>query len=178
MPRVYHIKKARKDNPVAKKGEEYYWWQNAFRAKQFSKTRPKPSQITGSAFLSSLYGLQEDLEAGFFTDFDSLQSQLDDLAQQLDDLQQECQDSLDNMPEHLQDTSDSGMLLTERIDELESAVSQMQSIEASEEPDDWSDEIQNYGDMNKHQKAEAEEDWRIEKMDDFVQEVIDNFPQL
>lgn len=26
MPHVTFVKKARKDNPVAKKGESYYWW--------------------------------------------------------------------------------------------------------------------------------------------------------
>jgi hypothetical protein len=61
MPRVHHVKKARKDNPVAKVGESYYWWKNFRSPKRFSKTFPKRSQLTGSDKLSRLYGAAEDV---------------------------------------------------------------------------------------------------------------------
>jgi hypothetical protein len=58
MARVHYVKKARKANPVAKKGEPYYWWKNrtpgrAAGVKRYSKTQPRPSQVTASEFLSS-----------------------------------------------------------------------------------------------------------------------------
>jgi hypothetical protein len=69
MARVHYVKKARKANPVAKKGEPYYWWKNrtpgrAAGVKRYSKTQPRPSQVTASEFLSSCLAAQEDFEAG------------------------------------------------------------------------------------------------------------------
>ena len=46
-PRVHYVKSARKDNPVAKKGEPYYWWQSYCSPKQFSKTPPRPWSLVG-----------------------------------------------------------------------------------------------------------------------------------
>ena len=178
MPRVYHVKKARKKNPVVDVGESYFWWKHAFGPKQFSKTRPKASQVTGSAFLSTFYGLQEELEAGYFSDFESLEAQRDELVTQLQDLHDECESSLENMPEHLQDTSESGVLLTERIDELDSAIGTLEGIDVPEEPSDWSDEIEDYEDMNPVDRGEIQELWKRDQMDVFVQEVQDNMPQL
>ena len=43
MPRVHHVKSARKDNPVAKKGESYYWWKFRYGGKRYSKT-PRPGR--------------------------------------------------------------------------------------------------------------------------------------
>ena len=133
MPRVYFVKKARKDNPVAKRGESYYWWQHAFKPKQFSKTKPKPSQLTGSAFLSELYALQEEILGGMITDFDSMEDYQQDIVGRLTELQEQCQDSLDNMPDHLQDTSSAGELLTERIDALDGAISEIESYDTPDE---------------------------------------------
>ena len=124
MPRVYFVKKARKDNPVVKKGESYYWWKHAFGPKKFSKERPKASQLTQSSYLSQLYALQEGL-SDRFTDFDSLQDELQSLIDDLNQLGDECQDSLDSMPEHLQDSSSSGEMLQERIDAIEMATSEV-----------------------------------------------------
>jgi hypothetical protein len=57
MARAHFVRKARKDNPAAKQGEPYWWWQLKGR-KQYSKACPTPSQLTGSE-----YALEEDLEA-------------------------------------------------------------------------------------------------------------------
>jgi len=134
MPRVYHVKSARKDNPVAKIGEDYYWWQFAFGSKQFSKTPPKRSQLTQSGFLSNLYDLQDGLQ-NRFTDIDSIEDDLQDFISELESMRDECQDSLDNMPEHLQEASTSGELLTERIDLLEQWISDLEAIDADIDAD-------------------------------------------
>jgi len=134
MPRVHHVKKARKDNPVAKKGEDYYWWQFAFGTKQYSKTPPKRSQLTQSGFLSNLYDLQDGL-INRFTDIESISDDVDSFKDELQDMLDECQDSLDNMPEHLQESSTSGELLTERIDLLEQWVSDVESIDTDIDDD-------------------------------------------
>ncbi len=119
MPRVHHVKKARKDNPAVKKGESYYWWKFRYAGKRYSKTRPKSSQLTQSEFLSRLYAIDEQ---------DTPWS-LEDLKDELESLQEMCEDSLQNMPEQLQDSSESGQLLQERIDGLEDWIGQLDSLE-------------------------------------------------
>ncbi len=63
---------------------------------------------------------------------------MEQLISDIEELKDETQNSLDNMPSQLQD-ADSGQLLQERIDALESWVSDLQSIDLSIE-DDLTDE--------------------------------------
>jgi hypothetical protein len=60
MPRVHHVKKARKDNPVAKRGESYYWWKFRYGGKHYSLTRPKASQLTQSPYLAIIYDASDE----------------------------------------------------------------------------------------------------------------------
>ena len=62
MPKVHHVKKARKDNRAVKKGESYYWWKFAYSSKRYSKTYPKASQLTQSDKLSRYYEAQETVD--------------------------------------------------------------------------------------------------------------------
>lgn len=62
MPRVHFVKKARKDNPAVKAGESYYWWKFRYGGKQFSKKRPRPSQLTQSDKKSRALAAQERIE--------------------------------------------------------------------------------------------------------------------
>jgi len=137
MARVHFVKSARKDNSVAKKGESYYWWQHAFQPKQLSKNQPTRSQIQSSAFLAELYEL-EDTKPNPEFDADNIQSCFDDLQSaieehigSIEDLKDQCEESLQNMPEHLQEQSSTGELLQERIDALEQYLSELQSISIS-----------------------------------------------
>jgi len=109
MPRVHYVKKARKDNPAVQAGESYYWWKFRYGRKIYSRTRPKRYRLTRSAFLGTLWRIEDGLS-------DSVTSgDVDSLIADLELLQEECESSLDNMPEQLRDSSDSGMLLQERI---------------------------------------------------------------
>ena len=129
MPHVTFVKKARKDNPVAKKGESYDWWAVMVSGrggpKHYSKTPPRPSQLTQSEFLGSLYGLQErieDLEAN-----DGLGATVEEIASELRDLGQEQSDKKDNMPDGLQEGA-TGELLQERADACEAAADELEGI--------------------------------------------------
>lgn len=66
MTKAHFVKKAAKDNPAVKKGEPYWWWKFMVGGrggpKHYSATRPRPSQLTQSEFLSAIYSQQEDLE--------------------------------------------------------------------------------------------------------------------
>ena len=135
MPRVTFVKSARKDNNCVKQGESYYWWKFRFGGKRMSKTRPRQSQLTQSAYFSTLYGLAEHIEDyEIVPGEESVVEELrDDIVSQLEELRDETQESRDNMPEALQDAP-TGELLGERVDGLESAISEIEGIE---EPDQW-----------------------------------------
>lgn len=135
MPRVHHVKKARKDNPVTKKGGSYYWWKFRYGGKRYSLTPPKQSQLTQSPYYANLYDLQDEIENGECVDSDTFESLRDQVAESLREYGQECQDSLDNMPESLQ-YSPTGELLQERVDACESAADEVESLEefSDEEP--------------------------------------------
>jgi flagellar biosynthesis chaperone FliJ len=128
MAKVTFVKSARKDNPVAKKGESYYWWKPMVGgrggAKRYSKERPSRSQLTQSEFLSALYGIEDGDMASAQTP-----EEFKSIAEALRDLGQEQQDKYDNMPEGLQQ-GDTGQMLEERAQNCES----------------WADEIEQRAD--------------------------------
>ncbi len=117
MPRVY-TQVARKDYPNQgiKAGQKYYKWQCYRGPIQKSKTYPKPWELTRSSFKSTLYQMQA---TQWVSSLEELGEQIEDVKSEAEMLMEEVQDSLDNMPEQLQESSDSGMLLQERIDGIE-----------------------------------------------------------
>lgn len=130
MPRVHFVEKARKDNPVAKKGESYYWWQFRFGGKRYSKTRPKPSQLTQSDFLSQAYEIQEriaEMSPLDFEDIGDIECLIEEIVGDIENLGSEQEDKLSNMPDQLQD-SDTGQLLQERIEAMENWASELQEV--------------------------------------------------
>lgn len=131
MARVHRVERAAKDYPQAgiKKGESYYWWQLYKQRKQMSKTVPKRSQLTGSEYQQRLFSIIEDLEAwqGDWTEVDR-----DDLVAQLEELRDETQKKYDNLPEGLQQ-GDTGVLLEERVSNLDGWIDELNSIDFPEE---------------------------------------------
>jgi len=87
-----------------------------------SKTYPRRSQLTQSPFLSELWDIEDGIPSEMTPD------EIESLAGELESLQEQCQDSLDNMPEALQDSSWSGELLTERIDQLEEWIEALREL--------------------------------------------------
>ena len=142
MTRAHFVKKAQKDYPEfgIKKGDSYWHWAFAFGPKYKSKTQPTRSQLTRSSFLSTLYSIEDGISNAFkeCTTSDDLESSMEQLISDIEELKDETQNSLDNMPSQLQD-ADSGQLLQERIEALESWISDLQSIDLSIE-DDLTDE--------------------------------------
>jgi predicted RNase H-like nuclease (RuvC/YqgF family) len=151
MARVTHVKKARKDIPGTdiKAGEPYYWWKFKNSTKRCSKTRPKPSQLTQSAFKSTVLEWMERLTP----DFDDLESELDQLKSDVEDLKATTEESLENMPDGLKE-GDTGQLLQERIDTLEAAHDELDSIDITGDFDDVKQE-----DLDQSKRDRAQEIW-------------------
>lgn len=132
MPKVHHVKKCRKDYPEKdiKKGDEYWWWKFNFGPTIRSKTKPRRSQLTRSGFLSQLYEIQDNSSRwDDITSTDDFEAIRDDLINELTELKEECECNLENMPQHLQESSQSGETLTERIDGLDSWISDLESVD-------------------------------------------------
>ena len=142
MPRVHFVKKARKDYPEAgiKKGESYYWWKFRYGGLHRSKTKPKPSQLTQSDFLSQVYEIEERIQEIDIDD--DFQAEIDDIVSELEMLRDETEDKLNNMPEQLQDTSEAGILLQDRIDALDDWISDLESVDISIDEDLSEEELQ------------------------------------
>lgn len=133
MPRVHHVKSARKADKSnnIKVGDEYYWW--AFRLgrssrKVKSKTPPKRSQLTMSEYYGTLYALQENTNFHSAGSSSELESMRDDLVGELESLRDEQEEKRSNMPEGLQD-SNSGELLQERYDELDGVIDELNGVD-------------------------------------------------
>jgi len=173
MARVTFVKKAQKDVPNTdiKKGDSYYWWKFRFGGKHCSKTQPKRSQLTQSGFLGSLYDLQDRIGEFTATDKDEFDNFKDEILSEIEDLKSQCEDSLSNMPEHLQEGSSSGEMLTERIEALDNWYSEIESVECDYEEESIRDEKK-----TEYEKEEGElEDDYLERID---QETADAIEQI
>lgn len=164
MPRVTFVKAARKDNPVCKKGESYYWWKFRYGGKRYSLTRPRQSQLTQSAYYGTIYSIQEMIEDWSGDDSLSFEGLVEDVRDAVTELRDETQDSLYNMPDQLQ-YSPTGELLQERIDALDNVECELDCIdefEFDEEEFDY-EEFDPEGYEDDDERAEAEEEHNIEQ---------------
>lgn len=124
-----------------------------------SKTPPKPSQLTQSPYLSTIYSIQEGAEST--PDPDDIESRVEEIKDELEQLRDECQGSLDNMPEALQESGDVGNTLTERIECLDSAIDELSSIDVDidsidveQEDDEDEDDYELRVENEKQQRAD------------------------
>lgn len=151
MARAHFVKAARKDNPVAKKGESYYWW--AFMVggrggpKHFSKDKPRRSQLTSSEYLGALYDIQDNA-GNHSPSVDSLKEDIENIVSDLENLRDEAQERFDNIPESLQQ-AEVGQTLENRISSVEDAISELENIDTE------SDDI----DVAQEDKQDVLESW-------------------
>lgn len=136
MARAHFVKKARKNYPDAgiKKGDSYYWWAFQYGPMIRSKTAPKPSQLTQSEFLSTVYDINERLESLSAETAEDLESEVTSICDDIENLKSETEDKLNNMPEQLQQAQ-TGEMLQGRIDALDEMVSNLQSVSYDEVPE-------------------------------------------
>lgn len=142
MPRVHHVKKARKDNPVVKAGEPYYWWKFRFGPKRYSTKRPRPSQLT-----QAKYGAVLDVEEGIGdviaegATIAELQDVLYEAGQVVRDVGEEYQESAEAQQEYFPD-SETAQENEERADHYEEMADAIDEVAASlEDVDDFEDAV-------------------------------------
>lgn len=183
MPRVHQVKKARKDNPVCKRGESYYWWKFRNGGKHFSLTYPKQSQLTQSPYLSVIYecadqwsGLDDPClieadqwdQAYIATWLGQIADSMEGIAEQLRELVDQYEESATNMEEYFSGAErvdqlrDCGMECEATCDEIDNTVDEFRStadeIETLELPDK-----EDFG---------SKEEWQ-EQCDSDIQDLVD-----
>lgn len=130
--KVTKVNKARKAIPEAgiKVGDTYYWWKFRYGGKRYSKTYPKRQQLTQSSYYAAVFDIEDRIgELHKMSTADDLKSEIESIMDDIESLRDEQEEKLMSMPDHLQETSSSGQLLQERIDALESAYSEFESID-------------------------------------------------
>lgn len=144
MPQVIRVNKARKAQPPCGRcqcelpaGSSYLYWEFRFGGKRVRCTKPecapRRSELTQSEFYARVWDLQEqEREASTAEDLKKL---IDNLTSDLEEIRDEQQEKLDNMPEDLQQGS-TGELLQERIDMIESALTELENVTLPEENDE------------------------------------------
>lgn len=168
------------DTVLISKGEYYYTWTLYRSPKQFSRTYPRRQQLTNSGFLCSVYDIEDSLnslDVSSFSDASELSEAIEDIKSQAEDLMEETQSSLDNMPDQLQ-YSPTGELLQERVDALESFISDLENVDTDdyEEPED--DDLLEDFDGEEDEKEEWLEDKRREHFEEWAQEKMDEVSGL
>lgn len=143
MVRAHFVKRARKQNPVAGKGESYWWWKWRRCPKRYSKTPPRRSQLTRSPFLSALYAIEEGIPQDE-TDAAALAGALRDAAGEVRSLGEEQAEKRDAMADRFPSGCPAMELLEERAteceriaDELERAADAVEAVEGLEDADEW-----------------------------------------
>jgi hypothetical protein len=177
MPRVTHVKSARKANPRygIEVGDSYYHW--AFMVggrggpKICSKTAPTRSQLTQSDFMGQAYSLADDAFPGC-QDADALRG----LAEEVRTLGEEQTEKFDNMPEGLQQ-GDSGQLLEERAGECEDWAAAIEEAADQLEADVAEIEgktAEDFEDLDDGASDEDVEKARAEEMEEALQAALDD----
>jgi len=172
MPRVHFVEKARKDNPICKKGESYYHWKFRHGPKKYSKIKPRPSQLTQSVFLSTVYDINDRIEALEALDLDELQSQISEISDELRTLGDEQQDNMYNMPDGLQQ-GDTGQLLERRADECANLADQLEELDFDSVSEDTLKE--EAVDAVRDENPDKPDDW--EPPEEKVQEKVDELTE-
>lgn len=166
MPKVHHVKKARKANKERgiKKGASYFWWSTMIGGrgvKRYSLTRPKPSQLTNSEFWSTYYSLQEDASDAPPQSTEDVEPQRDDIVSQLEQLRDDTDDKFNNMPDGLQQ-GDTGQMLEERVSGLEDVISELENVDCDFSEDDLEEGLTD------EEKEEKRQEWITERWSEVI----------
>ena len=129
MPAVVKKVKAQKDYPQfgVKRGQQHFTWSvpmGGVFVKFRSMTQPKKSQLVAPGYQQDFAVLQETAEAlGEIHDTSDIDSLIDEITA----LKDETEEKYNNMPQQLQG-GDTGVLMQERVTELETWIEELSNI--------------------------------------------------
>lgn len=162
MAKIQKIEKSRKEQKCSKcgniipVGSEYLKAKPRYRSPiiRCTKCGLRSWETSSSDYIQTVGSLVENWQE----DYGVSESTIDDIRSVLEELRDTCQESLDNMPESLQ-YSETGELLQERIDCLDSAINDLDCIDYDTIFDDNEDDDEDFD------NSDAKEDF-ISQIDD------------
>lgn len=179
MARIERINKARKEQKCSKCGEVIavgmpYLKATPYRQRPIircTKCGLKSYETSGSEYVKECGAIVEDWRENY----DLNESTADEIASALEELRDQQQDSLDNMPENLQQ-GDTGQMLQERIDSLECTIDELNNISwedcESEAEGEVESEMGEYDPDAEDKQWESEEEYQ-EEFDSQKQELTE-----
>lgn len=188
MPTVNRVEHARKPQGTCRcgkainVGDAYVWWKFRYGGRHVRCTSPlcapKASDLTQSEYLSTIATISE-MEVDS-SSVEGLAGSIESIKDEIENLQSETEDKLNNMPDSLQQ-GPTGELLQERIDSMDSVISDLEGIETDfdEEAPEEPDRETTPADDKTHETAMAEwESRRDAWLEDRAQEVADALGNL
>lgn len=117
------------DTILIAKGESYYWWQFKGGGKRYSKTQPKPSQLTQNSFYQQTLGWQEQLEEWTADNPEDIEGMLDDFKSEVESLRDEYEEKRSNMEDNNLLETPSGEIVNERYEALDEYYNELDAID-------------------------------------------------
>ena len=172
MPRVTHVKSARKDYPDAgiAKGDSYYWWKFRYGGKRMSKTRPRASQLTQSEHYQLVYSTEEQI-ADTEHEKDSMVSALDDAYSEIENWKDELEDRLSNVENAFPNGSPVIDTLQTRVDAMETLMEEIEQAKDEVEQLDLDDLIQEAKEAHDGEDDLSDEDAESEAREQMSQQI-------
>lgn len=179
MARIERINKARKEQKCSKCGCVIevgmpYLKATPYRQRPITRCTKcglKSYETSGSEYVKECGAIVEDWRENY----DLNESTADEIASALEELRDQQQDSLDNMPENLQQ-GDTGQMLQERIDSLECTIDELNNISwedcESEAEGEVESEMGEYNPDAEDKQWESEEEYQ-EEFDSQKQELTE-----
>lgn len=172
MGKVTTVKKSRKIHTCSKcgatieVGSTYYVGKINFSPDivRCTKCGLKPWEVTTSDYLLQAGRLVNE----FDSEYDMSAAGVDDIVSELEEMLSELQDKLYSMPDSLKD-SDTGNILQERIDGIDSALSDLSNISE----DDVKEEV-----LSSLGREETVEDADWEKDEELINELSDHYTSI
>ena len=175
MARIERINKSRKEQKCSKCGEVIavgmpYLKATPYRQRPIircTKCGLKSYETSGSEYVKEVGSIVEDWQESYGIN----EGVTEEIASTLEDLRDQQQDSLDNMPEQLQD-GDTGMMLQNRIESLETAIDELNDISWEDCESDAESEVES--EMGEYDPDSDE--WELEE--DYQEELEDRKREL
>lgn len=182
MAKIQKINKSRKEWKCSKCGKvinigEPYLKAEPYMAKPIIRCCDcglKVYETSGSEFVQRVGRVVEDWRENYeLTD-----STAEDIANELEEVRDMVQDSLDNMPESLQE-ADTGQLLQERVDMLDGVIDELNTVEYEADEEELYEEVAaELGEFNSESKYKTEEEYNKaidEKVEELKEEKLEEY---
>lgn len=174
MARIERIEKSRKEQKCSKCGEvipvgSAYLKATPYRRSPIircTKCGLKSYETSGSEYVQTCGSLVED----WSSDFGCHDGVAEEIVSQLEDLRDQQQDSLDNIPEQLQE-GDTGMMLQERIDCLEDVINELENVSFDDCREEAISEIE--AEMGEYDPEDSEYETQEDYQDEFDDKVTE-----